>query len=353
MSTVAQISPNVSFIRRVTRELTASPGEDQLTTSELDQTLNDIYATDFPYGIKVDQMRSVYAFYTRPYIDRYPLDVNYNQGVRSPVFIDGYKGYFSKDRSDFFNVWPYLPFKYTPIEGDGITASFSFNTPGTFLSKQVTLGGVAVDGNAITVNDDGNGNLQLQVPNPVVSVPPQNTNPAYPGMYNINTSSPGLNNPTNIGTVDYVSGNFALTFPSGFIPAAGTQMTLWVSPYQTGRPYSILFWNNEFTVRPVPKIIHKIEVETYLTPIQFMNSTDLPILNQWAKYLAYLTAAEILRRRQDMDGVAIVMEGAKRQEQLVLERQATEEINMRNRTIFSSSTPSQEGNNGYWQGGFF
>jgi hypothetical protein len=148
-----------------------------------------------------------------------------------------------------------------------------------------------------------------------------------------------------------VTGVFNINFPVA--PAAGTIITLWVSQYQTGRPYSLLFWNNEFTIRPVPKLIHKVEIETYLTPVQFMSTTDSPILNQFVQYLAYGAACEILRQRQDMQGLANLMEGFKRQEALVLERQGTEEINSRNQTIFASSqgngnAQNQWGNYGWY-----
>lgn len=355
MTAVASSNQTVSFIRATVRELTASPGENQLTTAYIDQSLNNFYTSDFPYGIKLDQMRNVYEFFTQPYIDRYPLDVNYNQGVRDPIYIDKIKGYFYKDRDQFHQVWPDFPtFFNSIINGDGTTATFSFTVPAPFLSKSVVLGGTAVGGNPILVKDDGNGNLILEVPNPVVSVPLQTTNPALPGMYNLNTSNPGLMNPTTIGTVNYVTGSFSVTFPSGYIPAVPTQnypaMNLWVSQYQPGRPFSVLFFNNEFIIRPVPKLIHRITLETYLTPVQFMLSTDSPILSQWAQYLAYGTAIEILRRRQDTGGVANLMEGFKRQEGLVLERQGTEEINQRNATLFSSSTPTQGGGYGWNQG---
>lgn len=348
MSAVVQANNTYAQIEENIRELTASPSQSSLTSAYIQNRVNIFSSSDFAYAIKLDQMRSVYTFYTEPYIDRYPLDVNFNQGVRSPVYVDGVPGNFSKAREEFYYMWPKFPTQSQPINGDGTTATFSFTEPGPFLSKEVTLGGVAVAGNAISVADDGNGNLQLKVPNPVVSVPAQTANPPQPGMYNRNTGNPGLYTVTNIGTVNYVTGAFAITFPAGYIPASGTQMTLWVAQYNTGRPYSLLFWNNEFTVRPVPKLIHKVEVETYLTPVQFLQTTDSPILNQWVQYLSYGTAIEILRLRQDMEGVQNLMEGFKRQEALVLERQGTEEIGQRNRTIFAGN----QQNYGGWYGGW-
>jgi len=118
-------------------------------------------------------------------------------------------------------------------------------------------------------------------------------------------------------------------------------MNLHVVQYSTGKPYSVLFWNNTFTIRPIPKLTHKIEVETFLTPVQFMTITDVPILTQWWQYIAYGVACEIMRDRNDFQAVAQLQEGFQRQEGLVLERQAIEQIGQRNATIFSSSTPAQ------------
>ncbi len=350
MSAVIPANNTYAQIELLVRRLTASASEGALKSADIQQQVNTFYNSDFPYAIKMDQMRAVYSFYTRPNIDIYPLDVNYNQGVRDPVYVDGIQGYLFKDRNQFFNMWPRWPTQFKPISGDGTTATFTFTVPGPFLANNVTLGGVAVAGNAISVADDGNGNMQLKVPNPVVSVPVQTS--SAPGMKNLNTGNPGQDVVTTIGAINYVTGNCTVTFPVGYIPASGTQMTLRVSQYQTGRPYSLLFWNNYFTVRPVPKFIHKIEVEVYLTPVQFMLTTDSPILNQWVQYIAYGCACEILRQRQDMAGLQNLMEGFQRQEAMVLERQGVEEIGSRNNTIYSGTQQNIGWNNGWNQGGY-
>lgn len=343
-----------AYIRTKVRRLTASSSESSLTTASLDEYINNFYNQNFPNSIKVDQMRSVYTFYTAPYIDTYPIDVNYNQGFRIPMYVDGIEGTFTKDREQFFSMWPKWPTLFQPISGDGITQSFTFTVGSVpFLRKSFTLGGVDTTGAAIQVSDDGNGNLQYLTPNPQVSVPAQNTGlplqPPIPGMLNLNTGNPGLNAVTNIGTVDYVTGacsvNFALAPGGAVTPASGQNMQLFVSQYQTARPYSLLFWNNEFTIRPVPKLVHKVEIESYLTPIQFMNTTDHPILNQWVKYIAYGASIDILTDRQDMQGVENLRPTFLQEEALVLERQATEEINSRNATIFSSAV---QGQGNYW-----
>lgn len=144
------------------------------------------------------------------------------------------------------------------------------------------------------------------------------------------------------GTVNYVTTQITVTFPVA--PAAGTMINVWAATYQVGRPYNLLFWNNEITIRPVPDNVYLVEVETFQTPAQFMNTTDNPILNQWSQYIAYGAAMEILRDRQDMEGVENLREGFERQEGLVLERQSIEEIGQPNITLFNST------NTGYGYG---
>jgi hypothetical protein len=318
--------------------------------------VNTFYSQDFAYGIKMDQMRSVYTFYTAPYIDRYPLNVQYDQGVRDPIYVDGVRGTFFKDRDQFYNIWPRWPTLFQPASGDGITQSFSFTIPGPFLANEVTIGSVDTSGNAIRISDDGYGNLYYDLPNPVIYMPSQSYTENVPGMKNLNTGNPGDLVKTLIGTVNYVTGAIAFnlaTIGVNVTPAAGQNITVFVSQYQTGRPFSILFWNNEFSIRPIPKLVHKIELETYLTPVQFLATTDSPILNQWWQYIAIGAAIKVLEDRQDMEGVQNLSVLFDRQEALVLERQGVEEINSRNTTIYASTLQSQGWNNGFWMGGWY
>lgn len=352
--TLTPANSTYAYIEKKVRRLTASSSESSLKSVDIQEYVNNFYNQNFPNSIKVDQMRSVYTFYTAPNIDTYPVDVNYNQGFRVPMYVDGIEGTFFKDREQFFRMWPKWPILMQPIAGNGTQQQFTF-TIGLipFFRNSVTLGGVDISGSPIQVQDDGQGNLQYLTPNTQISVPTQNTGlplqTPIPGMLNQNTGNPGLNAVTNIGTVNYVTGVFAIDFskaPGGAVtPIAGQVMQLYVSQYQTARPYSLLFWNNEMTVRPVPKFVHKIEIESYLTPVQFMQTTDHPILNQWVKYIAYGAAIDILRDRQDLSGVENLMPAFLYEEGLVLERQGVEEINQRNTTIFSSAI---QGQGNYW-----
>ena len=238
------------------------------------------------------------------------------------------------------------------------------------LSTQVVIGGIDSNGDPIRIIDDGGaivssfgigsntttGRLlfikqntvgenvyldatntqQLAIPNlsPLGGqVNANSTPPPPPSNYAAYPPSPLT--PQYCGTVNYVTTQINLLIP---VPLqAGSQLNIWAATYQVGRPYNALFWNNEITIRPVPDNVYLCEIETYQTPAQFMNTSNHPVLNQWAQYIAYGAAMEILRDRQDMEGVANLSEGFKRQEALVLERQAVEEIGQPNITLFNTT----------------
>jgi hypothetical protein len=68
---------------------------------------------------------------------------------------------------------------------------------------------------------------------------------------------------------------------------------------------------------------------------------------QWWQYISYGVALEISRERQDQESIETLMEGFKRQEAMVLERQGIEEIGQRNTTIFSATIQGQGWNNSW------
>lgn len=391
MTQVLQADSTYSFIETKVRRLTASASEAALSSSDIQRAINTFYSNDFPYAIKIDQQRSVYKFLTIPNVDRYPVDVNNCQGFRAPIYFQGIQGNFFKNRDQLFNLYPRFPTQFQPIGGNGVTTNFTFTLFGNnvnpfpqpnfgILSTQLVIGGIDVNGNPIRIIDDGGavvngaglgsntttGQLiyvqQNAVGNNVYLDPTSTQQPSIPntsplgGQVNANSNPPPPPSSyqpyppsplTNqyCGTVNYVTTSITVNFPVA--PAAGTMINVWAATYQVGRPYNLLFWNNEFTIRPVPDNVYLCEVETFQTPAQFMQTTDHPILNQWAQYIAYGTAMEILRDRQDMEGIENLREGFMRQEGLVLERQAIEEIGQPNITLFNS-TQQGYGVGGAW-----
>lgn len=383
-----QSDSTYTYISKKIRRLTASASTAALSDADIQAAVNKFYNEDFPYAIKIDQQRSVYKFLTIPNVDRYPVDVNNYQGFRAPVYFEGIQGNFFKNRDQLYNLYPRYPTQFQPVGGDGNTTSFSFTLFGNnqnpfpqnnfgILSTQLVIGGIDKNGNPIRIIDDGGASLnsfgigsnttsgQLLFinqnavgDNVYLTASPQSPinqqMPAIPelaplgGQGNANlpnqTYPPSPLTPQYCGTVNYITTQINVTFPVA--PQAGSLINVWAATYQTGRPYNLLFWNNEFTIRPVPDNVYLCEIEVFQTPSQFMQTTDHPVLNQWSQYIAYGSAMEILRDRQDMEGVENLKEGFMRQEGLVLERQSVEEINQPNITLFNST----QGGYGYGTG---
>lgn len=372
--TVGTADSTLAFIRKKIRRLTSTSSESALPTAQIDEYINNFYNNDFPYAIKLDQTRSVYTFFTIPNVDRYPLDTNNNQGIRAPVYFGGIQGNFFKNRDQLFNLYPRWPTQFQPAAGNGVKKIFTFNLLGNtknpfpqpnngILSGQLVIGGIDTNGDPIRIVDDGGAVVNAQgigqntttgqllymktnnVGNNVYLDSSNNQQQAIPPLSPLGGSAvtdasypqypPALLTPQYCGTVDYISTNISVTFPVA--PAAGTMINVWAVQYVVGRPYNLLFWNNEFTVRPVPDNVYKIEVESFLTPAQFIATSQNPTLNQWAQYIAYGASMEILRDRQDIEGLQNLQEGFMRQEALVLERQAIEEIGQPNITLFNST----------------
>ena len=467
-SPVAQAPTTYSYIEQKVRRLTASASQTSLTSSQIAQYVNLFYNSDFPYAIKIDQQRAVYKFLTIPNVDRYPVDVNYFQGFRAPVYFQGVQGNLFKNRDQLFNLYPRYPTQFqkgfettsgvitgiaqptnptqitspnhnletgaiitisnvggmTQLNGNNYTITVvnpnlftlngvnnaaygAYTSGGTWisaspnlsftlfgnnqnpfpqpnfgiLSTQLSIGGIDINGNPIRITDDGGavvnsygigsnttlGQLiftnqntvgnnvyldqnNLQQPalpklSPLGGQNNANAQPVPPAPSSYTAYPPLPLTPQYCGTVNYVTTQIDITLPVP--PMPGTMINIWAATYQVGRPYNMLFWNNEFTIRPVPDNVYLVEIEAYQTPAQFMSTTDSPVLNQWAQYLAYGSAIEILRDRQDMEGVQNLMEGFQRQEALVLERQSVEEIGQPNITMFNSSSYGYGANIGW------
>jgi len=366
MTSVLQADNTYTFIEKKVRRLTASASQSSLTSADIQRAVNLFYSSDFPYAIKIDQQRSVYKFLTIPNVDRYPVDVNTLQGFRGPVYFNGVQGNLFKNRDQLFNLYPRIATQFQPISGDGVTTSFTFSLYGNnanpfpqpnfgILSSQVVVGGIDINGDPIRIIDDGGavvnadgigsntttGQLLYVTQNNVGNnVYLDNLNVQHPAIPPLSplpiVSPPSPLTNQYVGTVNYITTQMTVNFPVA--PAAGTMINVWAATYNPGRPYNLLFWNNEITIRPVPDNVYLCEIETFLTPSQFMQITDNPILNQWSQYIAYGAAMEILRDRQDMEGVENLREGFMRQEALVLERQSIEEIGQPNITLFNSTT---------------
>src|SRR5690606_31171209 len=88
-------------------------------------------------------------------------------------------------------------------------------------------------------------------------------------------------------------------------------------PYVAGRPTTILFYDEKFTVRPIPDQPYKIDMEAYIRPTELISTTQKPELQEWWQYIAYGAAKKIFEDRSDMDSVQVILPEFQRQEDMI------------------------------------
>ena len=325
----------LAAIRTKIRRITRSPSPNQITDAEIDEYVNTFVLYDFPEHLRLFSLRTVLSFYTQPFVDVYetnttnPLDPLYDFknryiSIHPPIYIAGYNVRLSQDRQEFFAGWPQIESIVQIGTGDGVTLNpvFTGTLPGfPILQNQVLFDAIQLNYNGISIIDDpqsnGSGNL-VEVGTGIVR-----------------------------GTINYVTGNYSVTFPGQLL--AQSVVNSQTVPYVQNRPISMLFYDQKFTLRPVPDQPYKVEMEAYIRPTELLSSAQNPEFNEWWQYIAYGAAKKIFEDRSDMDSVQIIMPEFKEQESLVLRRTLVQQANDRASTIYVQQV-GHGFNYGWWNG---
>lgn len=301
-------------IRKKVRRLTATPDVIQLPDSEIDEYIDTFYEQDFPAHLKLFTLHSTYSFYTEPNEDQYDLPVNVYGAISPPIFIAGYQSYYDQDRDSFFRVYPRIDQNEDVLSGTGIAGPYTFTlTNFPVVKRNFSVSAVDTNGDTITLEDDGAGNLVL--PNDTV----------------------------DRGDINYVTGVVTVTDFGNTIPSTSTIYAQY-TPYVASRPLGCLFYENKFTLRPIPDKAYKVSVDVYKKPSQLLDAgTDEPDLQQWWQFIAFGAALKILEDRQDDETIQTLMPRFDEQKQLVLHRTIVQQTPERTPTIYSEQSGSYFG----------
>lgn len=133
--------------------------------------------------------------------------------------------------------------------------------------------------------------------------------------------------------VNYLTGEVNVTFPVS-IPA-GNNINMQVFFFQSGLPRSILFYNNTLTLRAPPAIQYLVELDAYLTPAAFLNTTDSIAYGYMSEYIARGAARKILSDTGDVEQFQFYEPFFREQELLVWKRSQRQWTATRTETIYS------------------
>lgn len=320
------VNADLNDIRTKVRRLTRSPSSAQLTDDQIDDYVNTFVLYDLPEHLRLNALNRNLTWYCEPYIDTYATDSvpgltdfkNINITVDKPIYVAGYQALISQSQEEFYGIYPKLnSILATGYAGDGATTSFS----GTLSNFPLLLNNVLFD----SIDTNNNGLVLTDTP----SDPFDGT---------------GTLSGDGTGTINYITGAFTLNFSTA--PASGQIINSQTVPYVASRPQAVLFFNNSFTLRPVPDQPYRIDVQVYVQPTELIDAGDVPDLNQWWQYIAYGAAKKVFEDRTDNDSVQGLMPEFKMQERLVLRTTIVDQTKERSPSIYVQQTGWQNG--GFW-----
>ena len=327
-------------IRVKVRRLTRSPTTSQLSDADIDQYVNTFVLYDFPSQLRLFNLRRTLTWYTQPGVDTYttvnlpvtdPLYNFKNQyiAIHPPVFMAGIQCSYTQWRDVFYGWYPQTnTIADTLLRGNG--------TPGPFAGT-VTAHPM-LQNNVIFTCVDANGTSMILTDTPFSNVSGYLSIAGRPGTAVLNN-----------GTVNYLTGAFNITnFPANTLNGA----IIYVEDiaYQPGKPLAMLYYNDTFTIRPVPDKTYAVQIEVDVRPSEMMSTTptQMPELSQWYQLYALGAAIKIFQDRFDFDSVQMLMPEFNQQMRLALRTTLTQQANERTVTIYTMGR--QYGLGGFWSG---
>lgn len=316
-------------VRTKVRRLTRSLSPAVLPDADIDEYVNTFIQYDFPEHLRTFTLRQTFTFYCQPYIDTYqtstvPGDQFFNwrniyTTIHEPVFIAGERAFFSQDRDQFFSIYPRINQLNQVGTGDGVAVNFAGTLPARpVLRNQVLFNSIDANNVGMEVHDDGAGNLI------------------------------GDGN----GAINYITGVFNINW--NVAPAQSQPVNAQAVPYQPSKPTSMLFYDSQLTLRPVPDQSYRVNFEVYVRPTELLAANQSPQLEEWWQYIAYGAAKKVFEDRMDMQSIEMILPEYKTQERLVLRRSIVQQTGTRTATIYTEQTSlgSQSGIDGFGGGSF-
>jgi hypothetical protein len=294
------------------RTVSASGNSLQVTDEKIIKYINSYYSYDFPDELRILKLKDVYTFNTIQGVDTYPFNFDEWSTIEAPAYCGKLQMSLFQDKQSFYSYNFNTQQLETFASGDGTTGPYSGNTQATPVIRSV------------------NNNPMASTPTSDTSIFPTGYPPTFSEnnisrIQNIliaaNTATSSLrvtdDGAGNLigdcavgGTIDYFTGDITnLTFTQA-VPS-GNDINIQYIQMVQGQPYNMLFFQNQFVVRPVPDQSYTIEVTAYRDPSKALLGTSdptAPDLNgrpeafEWWEIIAFGVAQKLYQDRLDMDG---------------------------------------------------
>lgn len=360
----ADLTAIITKVRRLTR----SPSTAQISDADITEYANTFTIYDFPEQLRTFNFRETFSWTCAAFQDEYPTDVigvpgyqlndfkNLYISIHPPLFIAGYDQFYTQSREQFFGIYPQVRSIASIGQfGDAITTLFTGQinaNQAVFVPGQTTINTI-LQGKVLFSSTDLNGNALAMVDVPLINpvtlqflpqgnLYPSGTQPTDPKLF------PTVLDPNN--NVNYVTGQFTVTFLTA--PGANVPIDSQSVPSPVGIPQAMLFYDNLFTIRPVPDQPYTINFEVYKRPFALNAiSNPFPALEEYWQLIAYGASRKIFQDRMDLDSVAMIEPEFREQMRLCLRRTIVQNTNERVATIYTEQTQFGMSSGGFGFGG--
>lgn len=306
------------------RKLTGSGTTNQLTDAQIIDYIDSFYLYDFPAQFRSLKLKDRYTFNTQYGIDTYPFDSEHYTTVEMPCYVAKREVKLFQDIWSFYGVWFNWQFQETLTSGNG--------TNGTGIGGYSGL----TTANPLIRSTRNNPRVQTNtVPTTNFLTNPQDTpfpqtnfgcvqnllitaNVSYGNTLIVTDDGAGnLIGDCTAGTINYFTGLVSGLIFNQAVPS-GNAITIEYNPTNPqglAIPQAVLFFQNQFTLRPVPDKGYTVELVAYRLPSQVLLGTDNPnSINysgtpeqlEWWETLAFGAAKKIYEDRLDPDGVSLM-----------------------------------------------
>lgn len=243
-------------MQTVFRAVTGTPSTDQLSDAQVQALLNNYYVYSMPFELKEQITNQYLTFLTTPGVDVYAFPGGFFTDAPG-AYADGFPLVFYEDTDIFFQDWPQQYAVNNIATGDGVTTVFS----GGLQNPPIIIGSL------FFAADDPTGVQQV-----------------------LQDNGDGTLSGDGTGTINYLTGAYSITFNTA--PASTAVIYGKYQGYVGNRPQGVLFFNNEFTFRPVPDQAYQILMQGYIKPDLLVDDGDTPLQAEWGPLIVYGAALD-------------------------------------------------------------
>ena len=318
-------TPSLANIMVKVRKFAASPSDLQVTNQQIIDAINTYYLWNLPSNLKLLSLQRSVTFFTEPNVNVYPLDIVSYFDVQPPLYVGGYQMQYVQDKQTFYQIWPKVKNKVTAATGDGTTGPYTTSLAGTPILRSY---GNNEEREVIVSALDGSSNVMT-----LYDIPTSATSGTFAAI--------GTTTPIVGSSINYLTGAITLVFPSAVL--SGANINVQFTPYQASRPQTAWFFQNQFTLFPVPDDSYEIVFNAIIRPTSFLATppstpslTSEPIIQEWWELLAMGAARIILQERLDIGNLQVLNQFYQEQLDNVERRTLTQLMNQSVSTLFNS-----------------